>query len=358
MKPSDIRTYRLQNQQLLGSTLQTAQEMVAWLGAVQAQDYAMAKMAIGLRLPNATDRIIENAMADASIIRTHVLRPTWHFVSCEDIYWMLELSAPQIRAASAIRDRELGMDAVLFTRSNDVIAKTLQGGKHLTREELMVALEQAGIATNPSRAVHFMMAAELEGIVANGIWRGKQLTYALLEENVPKKKSFTRAEALAELAARYFKSHGPATLHDFAWWSGLSVTEARQGLEAVKTHFISETTDKKTYWFADVNVKINVETIHLLPAFDEFMVSYRDRSASLSGDFTKNTITSNGIFKPIIVVNGRVVGVWKRTVKKDKVVIELSFFDKADIITINTLATAAEGIGQFLGMKVEVMTMK
>lgn len=328
--------------------------MVAWLGAVQAQDYAMAKMAIGLRLPNATDHIIENAMADASIIRTHVLRPTWHFVSSEDIYWMLELSAPQIRAASAIRDRELGLDAALFTRSNDVIAKTLQGGKHLTREELMVALEQAGIATNPSRAVHFMMAAELEGIVANGIWRGKQLTYALLEENVPKKKSFTRVEALAALAARYFKSHGPATVHDFAWWSGLSVTEARQGLAAVESDFQSIKNDNKIYYYKEERMQHH-ESTHLLPAFDEFLVSYRDRSASLDPAFAKLPITSNGIFKPIIVVNGSVIGVWKRTIKRDKILIEPSFFNPANIITKDALAAAAAKLGQFLATKVEIM---
>lgn len=354
MTTTEIAQHRLANQQIITTDFQTVQEMVAWLGAMQAQDYAMAKYAIGVRLPNATDGSIEKAIDDAAIIRTHVMRPTWHFVSAEDIYWMLELTAPQIRALAASSGRLLGLDDNIFKRSNNVIAKALEGGKHLTREELMMELAKEGIETNSSIAVHIMFSAELEGIVCNGCRRGKQFTYALLEERVPKKKLFSREEALAALAKRYFTSHGPATVNDFSWWSGLSVTESRKGLEAVKSYLVNETVNGKTYYFTNSIIKTNAETIHLLPAFDEFMVSYRDRSASLSIDFTKSAITGNGIFKPIIVLNGRVIGIWKRTLKKDKVMMEPFYFDAADTLTKDSLSAAAEKFGQFLGMKVEV----
>lgn len=350
---SDIAQHRLHNQQLLRTSLQTPQEMVAWLGAVQAQDYSMAKWALGVRLPHLTENIIEKAINDADIIRTHILRPTWHLVSAADIYWMLELSAPQIRRAITPMNRQLELNATIITRSNDVIAKTLEANPHRTREELMAELNKVNIPTNEFRAAHLMYMAEIEGIVCNGVRRGKQLTYALLEERVPQKKLLHREEALAELARRYFTSHGPATLHDFSWWSGLSVADARKGLAAIEADLSSENIDGKFYYFTDHIIKQS-ESIHLLAAFDEFMVSYKDRSASLDANFAKIPITSNGIFKPIIVVNGQVIGVWKRTLKKDKVMIEPTFFNQADAITKSTLITSAEKFGQFLQQKIEI----
>ncbi|MFN7115614.1 MAG: winged helix DNA-binding domain-containing protein [Saprospiraceae bacterium] len=353
MTHPEIAQHRLRNQQITHTSFQTASDIVGWLGAVQAQDYAMAKYAVGLRLPIATDDIIEQAIDNAHIIRTHILRPTWHFVAADDVYWMLELSAPQILRLLATNDHKLGLDAALFTRSNDVIAKALEGGKYLTREELMLELEKAGIATDPSRAVHFMMTAELMGIVCNGVRRGKQFTYALLAERVPNKKLLHRDEALAALALRYFTSHGPATVHDFSWWSGLSVTEARKGLAAIQADLSNETIQGKTYYFSP-NIINASESIYLLPAFDEFMVSYRDRSASLDPAFAKEPITSNGIFKPIIVVNGRVVGVWKRTLQKNSVLIEPAYFNAADRLSEDALHAAALPFGEFLELPVEI----
>jgi hypothetical protein len=196
----DLLRHRFANQQLTQATLQQPGEVVAWLGAVQAQDYAGARWALGQRLRDVTDEAIETAFADGSILRTHLLRPTWHFVAPADIRWLLALTAPRVVAALAYNDRALGLDAAVFARSNDVIARALEGGRQLTRPELERALGRAGIATNGQVLAHLLMHAELDGVVCSGPRRGKQFTYVLLEERVPPARCLARDESLAELA--------------------------------------------------------------------------------------------------------------------------------------------------------------
>src|SRR5688572_10872776 len=227
-----IPTQRLHNQHISQVGFRQPAEVVGWLGAVQAQDYAAAKWALALRAPGLTDADVDRALADGSILRTHVLRPTWHFVLPDDIRWMLALTAPRINALSAYYYRQMGLDDATFARSNDVLAKALQGGQQRTREELAAVLHQAGIYNGELLAfTYLMIRAELDGVVCSGARRGKQFTYALLDERAPQARQLTRDEALAELARRYFSGHGPATLADFVWWSGLTVTDARSGLE-------------------------------------------------------------------------------------------------------------------------------
>jgi len=220
----DIAHRRLHNQHITRRTLETPQALVEWLGAVQAQDFAAAKWALGLRLQGVTDDDIEQAFTDGAILRTHVMRPTWHFVSPADIRWLLALTAPHVRAASAYYNRKLELDDAVFRRTNAVLANALQGGKQLTRDELASALQQAGIATDgEQRVTYIMMRAELDGVICSGARRGKQFTYALLAERAQQARTLDRDEALAELTMRYFTSHGPATIQDFVWWSGLTV---------------------------------------------------------------------------------------------------------------------------------------
>lgn len=185
------------------------------MGAVQSQDFAAAKWAIGLRLPESKDTEIERVFNDGEILRTHVLRPTWHFVAPEDIRWMLALTAPRVNQCISYYYRKLELDAAVFKKSNEIIIKALEGGSQLTRAKLMLKLEQAGILTNDLRSNHLMIRAELDAVVCSGARKGKQFTYALLEERVPPAKTLSRDEALAELSARYFTSHGAATLQDF-----------------------------------------------------------------------------------------------------------------------------------------------
>ena len=344
-----IAQQRLHNQGIINTTFTKPSEVVAHLGAMQAQDYPMSKWAVGLRLPHATDENIEQAINEGSIVRTHILRPTWHLVAAQDIRWMLALTAPQVHQLVAYMYRQLELNEALLSRTDAIIAKALEGNNHLTRAELMTELDKEGINTSDLRSAHLMFHAELNGIVCSGAMRGKQMTYALLDERVSPTPTLTREEALAELAKRYFVSHGPATLQDFVWWSGLKVSDARAGLEMIKSALISEKIDDQLYWFSSHAPSFSHNTVHLLPAFDEFMVSYKDRTASLSADNHTTAITGNGIFKPIVVVNGKVEGTWKRSVQKDKVKVETEFFNSSFDKVL--LGSAIEQYTHFLGKK-------
>lgn len=332
MTLEDISNLRIINQKIVATKFQTSKELVSWMGAMQAQDYAMAKLAVGLRLLHATDKKIESAFNQGEIIRTHIMRPTWHFVAAEDIYWLLELTASKIKSSLKSRHRDLEITPDLLSRSNDIIEKALSERVFLSREELATEFGKADINVSNNRLSHLMFNAELEGLICSGPVRGKKQTYALLEARVPRTKMLTRDESLAELAKRYFTSHCPATLQDFVWWSGLSVNDARQALESVKPDFISETIGSDTYWLTNSFSTSNGDngSVHLLPAFDEFLISYRDRSASLSLIHNRKAVSDNGIFRPVIVINGQVSGLWKRTTKKDKVIIETDFFQTQD----------------------------
>ncbi len=356
MTLSDIAYIRLQSQQIAGTQVKSPKEMVAWMGAMQAQDYHMAKWALGTRLPNSTDKEIETAIDKGQIIRTHLMRPTWHLVSADDIYWMLELTAPHLKPAMNFNNRLLELNEQIFSKCNKIIEKALAGGNHLTREELMAILEKAKVSTGGLRSIHIMFHAELDGIVCNGVRRGKKSTYALLSERVLKKKTFPREEALAQLAKKYFSSHCPATLKDFIWWSGLPVKDARNALEMVKSEFVSETINSETYWFTNSFYlpKGNSFSVYLLPAFDEFLISYKDRSASFPLGNHKKAFTSNGIFRPVILINGHVTGIWKRTIKKDNVLIETELLQPHNKLMKVLIEKAAIPFGSFLDKKIEV----
>ncbi|GAB4024481.1 winged helix DNA-binding domain-containing protein [Spirosoma koreense] len=356
MHATHLAHSRLINQQITRPTHRTASELVRWMGAVQAQDYAMVKWALGSRLPHLTEAEITTALDSGELIRTHVLRPTWHVVAAEDVYWMLKLTAPRIKALVKGRDKVLDLTEPLFAASNAVFEKVLAGGHHLTRQELMSELEKAGIRTDSARAAQIMIRAELDGIVANGAVRGKQQTYALLEERVPNRRPLSKEEALAKLAQRYFTSHGPATLNDFVWWSGLSVAEARQGLESIRAKLLSEQINSQTYWFSSdfaVPDQGN-DGLYALPAFDEYVISYRDRSAVLALEHQQLAISGNGIFNPILVRDGKVIGTWKRTMQKDKVLIEVIFFQIPDEATLDGLEKAFEPLSRFLNQKIVI----
>ncbi len=354
----NIAQQRLHNQLITRQTFEKADDVVRWLGAVQAQDYAAAKWALGLRMQNSTDEIIEQAFAVGAILRTHVMRPTWHFVSPADIRWLLALTAPRVNAGNASWYRRLELDDALFIRSNAVLAKALQGGKQLTRAELVSVLQRAGIATDElQRFSYIIMRAELDGIVCSGARRGRQFTYALLDERAPQAMTLDRHEALAEVASRYFTSRGPATLQDFVWWSGLTVADARTGLEMVTTQLMHEVVDGQKYWFSSSASPSNdlSQTVYLLPNYDEYIVGYTDRSAVFDASHAQHLdARGNVLFQHTIVLNGLVVGTWKRILKKDEVMLTPSLFTPLTKDETHALAASAERYGEFLNMPVNV----
>lgn len=357
MNFTDIAILRLINQQIVDSKYRTAKDLVASMGAMQAQDFNMVKWAIGTRIPGSTDKLIESAIDKGEILRTHLLRPTWHIVSADDIYWMLELTAPQIRTITKSRDKDLELDEFIYAKSAATIEKALSGGKHLLREELVAELEKAHIATDNNRASHLLMRAEIDGLVCSGSIKAKKQTYALLRERVLLKKILSRDEALALLAQNYFTSHCPATLQDFIWWSGLSVADSKKALEMVKSKFISETIGNQTYWLTNSFSipKIENDLIHVLPAYDEFLISYKDRTVSLPFESNNKAVSNNGIFRPIIVYNGKVIGIWRRTINKDRIIIETTFFQMPDKTIKLGVKQAFIPYGDFNNKKVEII---
>ncbi|MDR0294901.1 MAG: winged helix DNA-binding domain-containing protein [Prevotellaceae bacterium] len=345
-----IPTLRLAAQQLTTTTLASPAEMVAHLGAVQAQDVNMAKWAIGLRLPNCNLATVTEACNRGEILRTHVLRPTWHFVAPADIRWMLSLSKDRIKAQFQVRDSDLGLDDKIYTKSNKVITKALEGGRHLLREELAALLKKAKINADEGRITHIMMNAEIEGLVCSGAMRGKQQTYALLDEWVPPVKMPIKEEALACLALRYFTGHGPATPQDCVWWSGLTATNIRQGLRLVCKQLTCEKIEGKEYWFSPSISKgctlDKTPSCFLLPAWDEYLVGYKDRSAVLHNDYQRTAIVVNGTFRPVVIYNGQVIGIWKKSTRKDEMVVA-EYFKKPTKKQEQAVAAAAQKLGKF-----------
>lgn len=353
MQPKYIATTRLHSQQIAQTAYSNPVELVKWMGALQAQDFAMVQWALGLRLKDSTHHSINDAIDSGEIIRTHAMRPTWHLIAADDIYWMLELTAPQIKSSSKSRHKWLGLTEKLIAISHSVITNTIMRNGNSTREEIANELSKAGFEKTDNRHAHLLMLAELDGLICSGQAIGKKQTFALLEERVPNKIILSKEEALATLAGRYFASHCPATLQDFVWWSGLYVKDARKAIESISKDLIDFTLDSETYYVhhSFKEMPVAEKDLQLLPAFDEYIISYKDRSASITSENHSKAVSNNGIFWPIIILNGQVIGTWKRAVQKENVNIEISFFTDQPAYVKKAAESKAKSFGAFLGKK-------
>jgi hypothetical protein len=355
MTSQDITRHRLINQQLAATDFTTAASLVQWMGCIQAQDFAGAKWAIGSRLGHLTDAVIERDFNEGRFLRTHVLRPTWHFVAPEDIRWMLRLTAPRIKNFNKNLHRNLDITAAVLKRSTTLIEKALTGGHHLTRQELAAVLKKARINTDDIRLAFLLMEAELNGVICSGPRKGKQFTYALLEERVPPAAVPGRQESLGALARRYFLSRGPATLPDFAWWGGLTLRDAREGLEQCSRELANEVVNGQAYWFsAGMSLTPAAakggSAVYLLPAYDEYAIGYKDRSDILPAGIAAKA--GNGIFKPILIAHTRMAGVWQRELAKDAVTVKLDVFEPLGQSAERRVKAVMKRYGKFLGKKV------
>lgn len=312
MNRADLVSQRLQNQRLSAPDFRKAAEVVRWFGAVQAQDFEAAKWALALRMRSATNVAIEEAFNRGFVLRTHVMRPTWHFVAHDDIRWLLELTAPGVNVRCGSGYRMFELDDAVFKRSHKILERALKDGKHLSRAELRRKLNESGVPANDTvRMGHILIRAELDRVVCSGPRVGKQLTYALFDERVPATKTIDRDEALAKLTRLYFRSHGPATLQDFVWWSGLSIADAKRGLEVGGSLLEKVTIGEKVYWSvlaSEAAERFSI-TAHLLPVFDEYFVAYKDRQ-SVFGPQDGKSWDSLG---PAIVINGIAAGTWDKS---------------------------------------------
>jgi hypothetical protein len=340
---------RLHRQRLASGRLARPEDAVAHFGAVQAQEYLLAKWGLGLRLRRATDASVERAFASGAILRTHVMRPTWHFVAPRDIRWLLALTAPRVRAAVAYYDRILGITPAVIRRANRAIAASLAGGGELTRLELRTVLARSGVnVEGTQRLAHVVLHAELDAVICSGARRGKQFTYALLDERVPPAPALSRGDALAELTRRYFTAHGPAQLRDFVWWSGLTAAQARAGLEMVRPQLAEEHIDGRRYWLAEPDgpPRRPERQAWLLPPYDEYLIGYKDRSAAMDAA----PVAGRNPFAAPVVLDGRVIGGWRRVLGEETVSITLDLPGRLARADARLVEEAARRYGDFLGL--------
>jgi len=352
MNVSEILTCRLRNTGLSHSPFNRARDAVAHLGAVQAQDFTAAKWALGLRAKNSSSEDIEQAFNNGEILRTHVMRPTWHFILPEDIGWMLDLTAPRVKSFLTGSNLKIGLDDVLFEKSNTLIARALEGHTTLTRLELKTILAKNGIVTDVRRLAHIIMRAELDGLICSGPLRGKQFTYALLEERVKRTVRLNREKALEKLARTYFTSHGPAQLQDFAWWSGLTETEAGYALDRIRTGLKYILHKGRTYWFfpsAKPSVPDSPPAL-LLSIYDEYTIAYHDRSDISDAHDIERMISMGNALTAVIILNGRVAGSWKRAFGNKTIKISLNPFRRLDRDEQEALEYEVTRYGNFFGI--------
>jgi hypothetical protein len=335
---SAVARRRLQSQLLDGPSPASPHEVVAHFGAMQAQDYLASLWAVGARLDSVVEADVERALAERTIVRCWPMRGTLHIVAAEDVRWMLSLLAPRVLARHRPRlEREFGIDGKTLSRCRTIAERALRGGNALTRPELYALFNEAGIRTDESSGLHILFALAHEQLLCFGARRGKQPTFVLLDEWLPPAAAKSREEALAELARRYFTSHGPATVADFCWWSGLTVKEAQEGIALAG---LSESP-------RPARSKLSV---HLLPAFDEYTVAYKERGAILDAAYAKRVNAGGGILNAVVVIDGIVAGTWKRFLRgAHRVEIALDLFRTTDAREKRAIARAASRYAKFLG---------
>jgi hypothetical protein len=351
MNAFDVAWLRLNNQFLLDRPFKTAADVVKTLGAVQAQDYVGAKWALALRMKKPTEAAIETAMTRGDFIRTHVLRPTWHLVTPADFRWMMALTGPRVSQNMKTYNVTMGLSEAMFRRSNDVIARALEGGKQLTRQELAAEIRKAGLKIQSvQHLAHLMMQAELDMVVCSGPLRGKQFTYALVDERVPATAPLDRDEAILRLTRLYFASRSPATLQDFSWWSGLRMGDAKRGAELAKLKRL--TVSGREYFSAgEKRARApRAPVAHLLPNYDEYFIGHRDRSAIGERLARARTRLPQGsVFWNVIALDGQLVGGWKRVVARKGIVLDLRLVVRPKPNERMAIARAAQEYAEFLG---------
>ena len=355
MKVSEIPARRLRNLRLTGPSFTSPVDAIRWHGAMQAQDYGPAKWSVGQRSTGVGDKDLDRALAEGSIVRTHVLRPTWHFVARDDLRWLLALSGPRVHQHMRARLRQLGLDDQVLVRCRAIIVSALKGGMTLTRNEIGSILEHAGIDRSGQRLAHILGHCELEVLICSGGLKGKHHSYALADERVPNEDRFDRDEALVELTRRYLRSHGPAAVEDFRWWASLTVADIRKALDMLGAQVQSEIIDDVVLWSmaSDSEPPPRAHGVHLLQAYDELVVGYTrsrflgDPQARRAQTAWRDRTLPNGF----VLWDGRLAGHWRRTNHKDSTRLEVFTYEQPKAI-VPALQAAGDNFGAFTGREV------
>lgn len=348
----DLVWRRLYTQRVAGEPFAQPDAMVEWLVAVQSQDVAGASWSVGQRVQDATAESVLSALNSGRILRTHVLRPTWHFVTPDDIRWLLDLTAPRIQALNAYYKRQAELDDMTLARSREVMIATLQDGNHQTRSDLATFLAEEGITAEGLRLNYIMMDAELEGVICSGSMRGKQQTYALLDERAPNARRLQRDEALAELARRFFIGHGPATIGEYVRWSGLTVADAKRGLDLVKSELERVEVGGHTVWCGPgiIPEPPTEPVAYLLPEYDECVLTYNDIGFPDIAAAESAPLSGNDTFYRPVVIDGRRAGTWRRKIARREAVIEIRPIVALGPTEERALTEATNRYGAYIGL--------
>jgi len=345
-----IETIRTYSHQLAEPAFEDAHSLVSHMGAVQAQDMMNSKWALGVRLRQPSFSAVREAVDSGRIVRTHILRPTWHYVAAEDVRWMLDLTGKRVRTAFLHWFKRVWIDDKILVRFYDAAGKLLTGTDGLTIQELTAMLEQRGFDWDADQVKYMLSFGEVDGIVCNGRERGRKHTYALLDERVPAAANIPREEALSMLARKYFGSHSPASAEDFAWWSGLTITEAKKAIQSIGRELIANRYEGGKLYVHELCIRENAPDgeVHLLPPYDEYLISYTDRSHVLDPEHAPKAHNNFGTFQPVIFQNGKIVGNWKKKAEKGGIEIEPTPFDSKTKIDSRKFKAAADRYQTFL----------
>ena len=339
---------RIANSGLLQRGFDRPEAVVSWLGAVQAQDYPGAAWGVAQRTAQPAEGPVHEAFDAGRILRTHVLRPTWHFVAAADLRWILALSGPRVHVCNGSVYRLVELDARTLARAHEIFARELAGRNWQTRAELAAALGRGRIRASGLRLAYIVMHAELEAVICSGPRRGKQFTYALLDDRVPLSRSINRDAAVVELARRYVRSHGPATARDFSWWSGLTMRDAHAALAAMDGELVREVAGGLTYWFAPGRPPAarRAPVARLLPNYDEYLIAHRDRALVTSD----RRLGRKDPFPYHLIVDGRVEGSWRPTAGARGIVVEVATYARPSTAVAAAIAAEARRYGRFRGL--------
>ena len=353
MTAAEIARLRLRRQHLTGPPLPTPEAVVHWLGAVQSQELGPAKWSLARRARGqVTEADVDRALAEGRILRTHLLRPTWHFVLPADIRWMIQLTGPRVSVMTGSYERKLGLTAPVVARSQRLLAGALAGGRHLTRDEIFALFARDRVLSDRTRLGLVMIRAELDMVVCSGAPRAGKQTYALFDERVPPAPALSREQALAELTARYFSSHGPATLRDFLWWGSLTAAEGRRALELCQGRLQRLELEGRTYWMADPPARAPrpspAATVHLLQGFDEVLVAYTESKPIAAATGFPAIPAGQRMFLHAIARDGRLAGAWRRLPGTGPVTVEARLRRRLDPAAREALQEELARYGRFL----------
>lgn len=356
MTTVDLLAIRLSNQFLTTQTFTNPEDIVKYLGAVQSQDFTGAKWAVGQRLRNATNEILDDAFNSGKILRTHVMRPTWHFVAPEDILWMQELTKHRVKQMMTTYNRKLDLSDEVLKKTNKLLEKMLDKNEFITRQEIKTELEKISITTDVQKLAHIVMTAELNGTLCSGPLRGKTFTYARILRRAPQAKKLSKDEALATLLKKFIKSHGPICIKDFVWWSGLTIVESKRGFEILEKDLKSFALHNQTYWYYESNFLGIPDKAFLLPNYDEYAISYKIRDAFYA-QTSERQLVPFGVnsFSHMIVYRGRVIGMWKRGITDKNLTVTTELFQTINVRIKTEIEKAAIEYGKFLKLPAKII---